>query len=98
MAKGAIIIIDYRPNGDACGRWSLKTWTGDKFGIVEVVVADSYLRLHIPRSIAVGSGECTEGRRCAISFLIKDHVLNEIWLFEILELQFRYRSGQFIAH
>ena len=98
VTNGAIIIIDYRLRRDAGGRWSLKTWAGHEFGIVEVIVAHSHLCLYIPSPIDVGPGERAEGRRCAISFLIKNDVLNEIWLFEIFELQFRYRSAKFIAH
>src|SRR5262245_8898634 len=57
-----IVVIDSSLSGHARGWWSLKAGSRHKFGIVEIVIADSGLRLYIPCPIYLGAGQ--SNKRC----------------------------------
>src|SRR5262245_8426611 len=98
MANRIVVVIDYSLNRDPSRRRSLKSRTTHKLGIIEVVIADAHFCLHVTYSARGGARARTVRCRWAISFLVDDDVLNEVWLVEILELQLRNRSPQLISH
>src|SRR5262245_7815315 len=87
VTNNTVVVIDGGLSRHACEWWPLKARSRHKFGIVEIVITDSGLRLDIPGPIYFRTSKRTECRRPTITFLIQDNVLDEVRFLEVLELK-----------
>src|SRR5262249_5290578 len=60
VANRTIVVVDGSLRCHARGWWPLKTGPGHEFGIVEIVITNSGLRLYVPHPIYIGTAKRTE--------------------------------------
>src|SRR5436190_5661574 len=98
MPDGIVIVFDNCCEDDTGRRRTLERRSRHKFRIIELVVADADLRLHDASLAGIRRSQRAERGRSSIAFLVENHVLNEVRLVQILELQLVNGPFQFIDH
>src|SRR5262245_4635155 len=98
MAQCVIVVFDYRSGDGAAASGVSKLAGSDKFGIIEDVVTHANLSLYEALAIEVRSCHRAKCSFSPIGLLVKDAVLDEIRLFEILELKLSNGSLKFVHH
>ena len=95
VAYRLVVIVDHRGGQHAGGRLAVSR---NEFGVVEIVVAHTHLRIHNALLRPIGCGqraECGHGR---VLVFVDHDVLNEVRFVEVVQLQFFDRTFELIAH